>query len=389
MTTYLNVGLDDHHDGYTNGREAARSALAQGANGGAVLALLFTSHPEPARVLKGVNDTLGNVPLIGTTTAGQYTHQGYVEQGTAIMLVQSEHIQFHLMAHQKRWFGGGKLLGNLRGTSQEGLGSSYKHRVLMLFPDNRSMNLDNLVERAMTETALLYDILGGASPAASAPARPPAMFFNGRMFRAGLSATEVLSERPLGLALANGWTPVSGPYRVTKTGDHRLITIDGRPAWEVYEDFLREQGVDVSRDTLTNVLLTYPVGVCREGECKVSVLMGVDEHGALLTTSPPPSNSLIHLLATQPDAMVTAARRAIETALTTLNSAEQAGALFIDCVSTGMVLKDAYRQQRAAVETCLGDIPFLGIRSHGVLARLQGQTNGHYECSVATCVLPA
>lgn len=395
MTTRISVGLDDHHDGYTNGREAARAALVQGTNGGALLALLFTSHPDPARVLKGVNDTLGDIPLIGATTGGQYSHAGYVEQGTGVMLIQSESIQFNLMAHQKRWFGSGKLLGNLRGTSQAGLGSAYNHRVLMLFPDNQSMNLDSVVEQAMTETALLYDILGGASPAVNNPARPPAMFLNGKFVHTGLTATEVLSKQPLGLALANGWTPISGPYRVTKTDDHRIVKIDGRPAWEVYEDFLHDQGVDLAGDTLTNWLLTYPVGVCADDNpngdraCKVSVLMGVDDHGALLTTSPPPANSLIHLLATQPDAMITAARRVIEGALATLKSPERAGALFIDCVSTGMVLKDVYEQQRAAVEACLGDIPFLGIRSHGVLARLQGQTEGHYECSVATCVLPA
>ena len=401
MTTHISVGLDDHTDGFTNGRESTRDALANLSGDPASLALLFTSHPQPEQVLRGANATLGGIPLLGATTGGQYSHQGYVEQGTGVMLIQSETIQFNLMAHQRRWFGRRKLLGDLRGTSKTGLGSTLKHRALMLFPDNQSMNLDGVVERAMTETALLYDILGGASPNADAPPRPPAVFHNDRVLRAGLSATEVLSENPLGLALANGWTPVSGPYRVTKTGENRVIKIDGRPAWEVYEDFLYDQGIELAArptgETLTNLLLTYPMGVCpvesENEDCKVSVLMGVDENNALLTTSPPPSGSLIHFLATQPDAMITAAKRAIESALQTIttpaNAQSSAGALFIDCVSTGMVLADAYQQQRAAVAECLGDIPFLGIRSHGVLARLQGQTSGHYECSVATCILPA
>jgi small ligand-binding sensory domain FIST len=86
--------------------------------------------------------------------------------------------------------------------------------------------------------------------------------------------------------------------------------------------------------------------------------------------------------------MVTAARRAVQQALQPLGDQPKAGALFIDCMSTGWVLADAYAQQRSAVQQYLGDVPFLGFRSHGVLARLQGQTAGHYECSVAACVLP-
>jgi small ligand-binding sensory domain FIST len=65
-----------------------------------------------------------------------------------------------------------------------------------------------------------------------------------------------------------------------------------------------------------------------------------------------------------------------------------AGALFIDCMSNGWLLTDIYPHQYEAVRQCLGDIPFLGIRSHGVLARLQGQTAGHYECSVAAWIFP-
>jgi hypothetical protein len=352
------------------------------------LALLFTSHPEPEQVLQGVNDVLGGVPLIGATAAGQYTHQGYVEQGAGLMLIRSESIHFHPTAYQRRLFGGRKLVGNLQGISKRGLGSTFAHRTLMLFPDDQSMSLDGVVERAMTETALLYDILGGPGLTSQQPPRPPAVFYNDRLLKAGLSGTEVLSQRPLGLALASGWTPVGGPYRVTKADDKRVVKIDGRPAWEVYEEFLDDHGIAHIDSTLAQTLLSYPIGICPNGDCKVSVLMGVDDSGALLTTSPPQAGSLIHILATQPDAMITAATRAIRDALDGLDGAARAGALFIDCVANGMVLADAYRQQQAAVRAQMGDVSFLGVRSHGVLVRLRGHTSGHYECSVGACVLP-
>ncbi|MBZ0276611.1 MAG: FIST C-terminal domain-containing protein [Anaerolineae bacterium] len=387
MLTRIGVGLSDLADGYACGVQAAQVALSQLENPGAIaLALLFTSHPDPKRVLKGVNDTLGHIPLVGATSAGQYTHEGYVEDGAGVMLIQSDEIRFHTARYQRRLFGRQKLLGNLHGITEAGLGSLHHHRALVLFPDDLSMNLDRVVERAMSETGMLYDIVGGPSPTSHRPPRPPAIFFNDRVLRGGLSATEVLSRSPLGLAFDNGWTPLSGPYRVTHADQRRIIKLDGRPTWEVYEDFLIERGITYDRDALSHVTLHHPVGVCNDRLCKVSVIMGFDSSGAMLVTSPPPVGHLVHILSTQPDAMVTAARRAVEHALerTTAN----AGALFIDCMSTGWVLADSYHRQREAVQASLGDIPFLGFRSHGVLARLQGQTAGHYECSVAACIFP-
>lgn len=389
MTTRIAVGLDNAQQGRACGRNAARAALESLGRSPVSLALLFTSHPDPAQVLQGVNEALRNVPLIGATSAGEYSHQGYVERGAGVMLIQSDDILFYGMKHQRRRFlGSGKLFGQLQGISEGGLGSPFSYRTLMLFPDDQSMSLDGVVDQAMTETALLYTILGGAGLKQPAVPQSPAVFYNDQLLRTGLSGAEVLSRVPLGLALANGWTPISGPYRVTQSGDRRVIRLDGRPAREIYEDFFHAHRIHTTSDTFSETLLHYPIGICAEGDCKVSIVMGCDSKGALMVASPPAKGSLIHILSTRPDALITAAEKAIQEALDNLGEQPRAGALFIDCVSTGMVLSDAYEQQRLAVERCMGDMPFLSFRSHGVLARLQGQLSGYYECSVGTCVLP-
>ena len=388
METKTSVGLSNDGRGYTCGQDAARFALDRMGGGPVSLALLFTSHPNPGQVLKGVNNTLGDVPLVGVTSAGEYTEDGYVEQGAGIMLIRSADIHFHPIMQQRRWFGRGNLLGKLRGLSSDGLGSAFNHRALFIFPDDQSSNLDSIVDRAMTETAMLYDILGGPSPLVhDPPPRPPAIFNANRVLKSGLSGAEILSQNPFGLALANGWKPVSDPYRVTRTSERKVVTIDGRPAREVYEDFMMEQDLPIER--LSELVIRYPIGLCDTSVCKVSIVMGFDKQGALLVTSPPPVDSLIHILSTQPDAMITAAERALDQAMGSLHNQDPSGVLFIDCMSTAMVLDSDYPRQQAAVRQRLGaDVPFLGYRSHGVLARLAGQTTGHYECSVAACVLP-
>jgi len=385
----ISVALNNHNQGELCGRDAARQALGNMSEGDVSFALLFVSHPQPAQVLKGIQSVLGHVPLIGATSAGEYTQEGYVEDGVGLMLIRHNHIRFHPLHYQKRLFRIGSLLGQLRGRTEEGLRSAYHHRTLMLFPDDASTSLNRLVDKAVEETAMLYNIIGGPSPTIAMPPRLPLLFYNNRLFHAGLAGAEILSLYPVGTALANGWTPISGPYRITKVDDHHVVKIDGRPAKEIYEDFALEQGMYRDSELSREFILRHPLGICQTGNCKVNLVMGFDPHGALQMTSPPPLNSLVHILETQPKAMMTAAQRAIQQAVVGLEGRQAAGALFIDCMSTAMVLETTYQQQRATVQSELGDIPFLGFRSHGVLARLKGQISGHYECSVGACMFPA
>ncbi len=398
--TTIGVGLSNHRDAAASGSDAARAALDRLRGRAAQtprpdLALLLTSHPDPAQVLKAVNAILDDVPLVGATSAGEYSHEGTTEGGVGVMLIHSETMRLHPIAHQRGWFGRGRMLGDLHGLSEAGLGGRFNNRALVLFPEDRSANLDRVVDQAMTDTAMMYAILGGAGPSIEAPpTRPPAIFYMNRVLKAGFSGAELLSQQALGMALANGWTPVSGPYRVTYSADRRLHTLDGRPAREVYEDFFDMQGLPP--DQLDALLLHYPVGICGSGDCKVSIAPAFDRHGALIMSTPPPTNSLVHILSTGPDAMLTAVNRALDQALAMLPTrspepqGNSVGALFIDCMSNAMVLNSSdYARQQQAVRDKLGDLPFLGFRSHGVLARLHGQTAGLYECTVGACLLPA
>lgn len=393
MQAQISAALDNHPDGDKCGQAVASAAQARLkiADGRIALALLFVSHPQPEQVLQGVRGVLGpDIPLIGTTSAGEYSHEGYVDDGAGLLLIRHDHMRFHPLGQPKRWLRVGSMLGRLRGTTEDGLKSPFHHRTLMLFPDDSSMRLNQVVDTAIKETAMLYDIIGGPGPTIPAPPRAPALFYNDRLFRAGVTGVELLSRQPIGTALANGWQIASGPYRVTRADDYQVSRLDGRPTQEVYEDFALEQGFDISAGLPPDIGMRFPLGVCDQGDCRVSLGMGFSAGGALQATSPPPVSSLVYILSVQAEAMMTAARRAIQQALHSLGSSTSpaAGALFIDCMSTAMLLEDTYHQQQAAVREALGDVPFLGFRSHGVLARLQGQLSGHYECSVGACIFP-
>ena len=388
-STSIGVGIADHARGFASGREAALQARAELGPQAISLALLFSSHPDADQVLKGARSVLGNVPLIGATTGGQYSHQGYAEQGAGVMLIHSTSIRFHLVNRQRAWVGGERLLADLQGLSAGGLGNAFRHRTLMLFPDDQSMSLDGIVEKALAETAMLYDILGGPGQSGRKTPYPSAVFHNDHLFRMGLSGTEVLSQLPLGLSLAHGWMPFPKAYRITEADAHMVFSIDGRATREVYEDFLRENNIVYTNETLPDTLLRYPLGICREGVCKVNILRRFDANGALHMTSPPRTGSVVHFFSSRSDSMIMAATRSIQQATDLMKNVQQAGALLIDCTGNGVILGETYRQQRAAIQENLPNVPFLGIRSHGVLARLQNQTAGHYECSVATCILPA
>jgi hypothetical protein len=150
LSLQVSAALDNHGNGERCGRDVARAALASMETGPVSLALLFVSHSQPAQVLKGVREVLGdNVPLIGATSAGEYTQAGYVEDGAGLLLIRNEQMRFHALGSPKRWLRTGPLFGRLRGTSEDGLKSPYHHRTLMLFPDDSSIRLNQLVDTAI------------------------------------------------------------------------------------------------------------------------------------------------------------------------------------------------------------------------------------------------
>ena len=74
--TQVGVGLSNLTKGIDCGVDVAKAALDSLDTDSVGLAMLFVSHSQPAQVLKGVNSVLGNVPLIGASSAGEYTHEG-------------------------------------------------------------------------------------------------------------------------------------------------------------------------------------------------------------------------------------------------------------------------------------------------------------------------
>src|SRR5262245_3995635 len=97
MPTRTGAGYSCAEDPGQAGRRAAEQAITALATGRVDLVLVFAASSyryEP--LLAGVRSVTGAAPLIGCSSAGEFTHQEVGRRSVAIMAISSEDMRFKI-----------------------------------------------------------------------------------------------------------------------------------------------------------------------------------------------------------------------------------------------------------------------------------------------------
>lgn len=92
--------------------------------------------------------------------------------------------------------------------------------------------------------------------------------------------------------------PVSrGLMKATSTAGNRIDRIDGRPAFAVYQEVVRQEyGVDLTRENFYDYAVHFPFGVVTALDVLVRIPVALAEDGALFCVGEVPPNCLLRLL---------------------------------------------------------------------------------------------
>jgi hypothetical protein len=148
----------------------------------------------------------------------------------------------------------------------------------------------------------------------------PCLFDAERVVGGGVLALLLQGHR--GAVLEHGYGVPPRTATASATEGNRVITIDWRPAFDVYREVAREQyGVEVDRDNFYQYGVRFPFGIVRgDGEVVVRIPVALEADGSLFCVGEVPPNSLLTLLR----APAVDSRRTIDTLLAGL--AEHGGA---------------------------------------------------------------
>jgi hypothetical protein len=263
------------------------------------------------------------------------------------------------------------------------------HRVLMLLTDGLSGDQREIVRGAHAVVGSGVPLVGGC---AGDDLRMTTTFqlYGDEVLTDAVVAAAISSDAPLGIGVRHGWRRVGDPMLVTRSAANRVLTLDDRPALDVYLERL-DAPPEASRDeeAFTAFALTHPLGLARGREEEQVRFVGEAnfEDRSLGCIAEVPQGGLVWFMEGDAESVLRATDEACQAAVTPLDDAAPLGLMAFDCIARRGVLGDAGIQTE--IERIAGrasGAPVAGFYTYGEIARTTGVTGFHNQTLVVLAV---
>jgi hypothetical protein len=350
--------------------------------------VLFASPTyDQAKLLRSLHAACRPKALVGASSAGEFTNDTRGEGLSCALALRSTDMQFKAGIgrglSQSRAEAAAELVSGFQGLA----GHDHLSHTALVLTDALAGYADDLVDQLTLATSGKYQFFGGGA-GDNAQFRRTSVFFGTEVVNDAVVGLEILSNKPLGIGVGHGWEPASKPMRVTASEGLRLISLNGLPAAQAFEDHAEETGQPLERAAAIPFFLHNILGIETSGGHRLRVPLAIHEDGSVTCASEIPPGAIVHIMRTTPESAVGAAARATKAALVGLGGQKPGVALFFDCVATRLRMGEVFGLELRALADQLGDTSFVGCNTHGQVARAPGQFGGFHNCTAVVCVLP-
>lgn len=396
MATTFVTALAKGEDSFQTAGQAVRQALDKLEGKQADLAIVFaSSRYDYAEVVRAVREATGGAPLIGSSTAGEFTENAVEKGSVAVALISSTTHKFF------NGIGGGLRENQALAIEQaiQGLPNEVADHPFW----SAIMLIDGLAGKGEEATLAGLSVMGpdvkfaGGAAGDDLKFAETKVFCNDRIEKDAATVCLVASKVPMAISVKHGHVPVTPPMTITKAVDSVLYEVDGKPAFEVWKECLREEakkeGIDV--DALTDAtsigsfLVRYEAGLLTGDDYKMRVPLGANPDGSLQFACTIPESAVIRICRGAKENQVDSARQAAENALAAAGNAKLAGAIVFDCCCRAIILGDEFYRGRDAIKDVLGDIPLIGYETYGEIAMESGQMSGFHNTTTVLLLIPS
>ena len=174
------------------------------------------------------------------------------------------------------------------------LGGSHDTTLFLLF-DAMVPNIATLLDELYLRIANRVHYMG--ANAGSESFKPmPCLFDGASIIQNGVLALLLQPHR--GAVLEHGYAAPTQTLTATSTEGNRILQIDWRPAFEVYQEMARAQyGVEIDRQNFYQYAVHFPFGILRaNGMTLVRIPVALEQDGSLFCVGEVPPNALLTLL---------------------------------------------------------------------------------------------
>jgi hypothetical protein len=396
MTTLFATGIASHENSFEAGKQAASQAKQTLQEAVPHLIILFCSPEyDYQEVMKGIHSEIDStIPIVGCTSAGQFTEQKVIKHGVACALISSTtHLFFsnigtHLTSHPMA-----AIQAAAQNFPQDVDG--YPYQSAILFVDGLAGKGEEAVMAASSILGPLVKFAGGAA-ADNFTFTQTAIFGNHQALHDAVSLCLITSRSPVVIATKHVHHPISPPLLITKTQGNVLYEVEGRPALDVWKDYLRDllkaRGIDVDRlelNELSKIFLQYEAGLLTGDNYKIRFPVSCNADGSLNFVCSIMQGSVVCIMDSTKEDQIHVVKQAAEIALKMTRGRPLAGAIIFDCACRAMILKEEFSKSIQASQEVLGPIPIIGCETYGEVAMEMGQLSGFHNTSTVIMLFPS
>ena len=371
---------------------AAGADLAQQINSAlplpphVVIVFAAPNYDHPI-LLRALREGAPSALIVGASSAGEFTNETIgVGLATALAIRDEKskftaQIGYNLKADPAA--AAREMVAGFAGRSDH----TFRHRSALILTDALAGYADALADALTLETAGEYQFFGGGA-GDNASFERTSVFSGTQVLSDAAVALEILSHKPLGIGVSHGWEPASEPFRVTEATGLKLVSLNGLPAVEAFEEHAQAKGEHLDRAAPIPFFLQNIIGIDTGSGYRLRVPLAVNDDGSLHCAAEIHTGSIVRIMKSSHASAAEAAERATDAAVAAIGPNLPKAALFFDCVATRLRCGDHFQVEVAAVTSRIGNAALAGCNTHGQIARAEGQFEGFHNCTAVVCVFP-
>jgi methyl-accepting chemotaxis protein len=348
------------------------------------LLLVFGSTLQPLEQLAPeLALRMPTATLLAASTAGEFTEAGDAKGATSVLAVAGDVRAFAGIGRGLKDNPESAVRVALEGLPRELAGYPHSTAFLLLDP----------LAGASEEATLFASMMLGPNVRLVGGAAGDDLQMKRTLVACGAEVASdavvigfVFSKHALGVGVSHGHTPLSQPLTITRAEGGRVISVAGRPAWDVWLEQTQAQaaqdGIDVASLAVAQeggFLLRYEAGLSSGGGYKIRAPLSRNADGSIEFACAVPEGAVIRIMRSDPEGQVESATRAARLALEQLGGSPVVGAVVFDCICRNLILGSRFSEAIDGISSVLGRVPLAGFETYGEIALDVGDMSGFHN----------
>ena len=239
-------------------------------------------------------------------------------------------------------------------------GNTGKH--LFVFTDVLASNKTDIIENLYNYFGLTVSYLGGG--AGSLSFQPTDCIINNQGMHQN-ACVIALTDHPVSVDAAHGWSPVSEPLKVTDAWDNQIKSINWEPAFDIYQKIVeKHSGKILQQDNFFDLAKSYPLGLIKLDDELIIRDPIKAEDKKLHIVDRINQGEYIYIMHGNMESLLKAATKAKEGAIS--QAKEFKNIFMIDCISRVLFMTNDFQKEIDIVK--YQDIPVNGALTIGEIA---------------------